>query len=214
MRELEGLRERSVSIDQLRISDRCHVILPYHQVQDRLEEEARGKAAIGTTGLGVGPCYVDKVARSGIRWPAHRSRLPACEAVGTAPAKNRLLKGLYGHERFTVDEVIEAVEEAAAYLKPLVVDTGVLLEEALTSGRRILFEGAQGTLLDVDHGTYPYVTSSSPAAGGIATGLAYGPRAVEAVLGVVKAYTTRVGGGPFPTEDKRAGRRDPAAAGP
>src|SRR5690606_36113603 len=110
--------------DQLRISDRCHVILPYHQVQDRLEEEARGKAAIGTTGLGVGPCYVDKVARSGIRMAelidpdCLRARLSAL-----LPAKNRLLKGLYGHEGFTVDEVIEAVEEAAAYLKPLVVDT-------------------------------------------------------------------------------------------
>lgn len=201
VKEIASLEARGVSVEGLRISDRAHVIMPYHEVQDQLEEAARGQRAIGTTGLGVGPCYVDKTARIGIRMgefidpDAFQARL-----ADVLPAKNRLLTKIYGHPGFEAADIIEAYRDAAERLRPLVTDTGALLRDALAADRRILFEGAQGTLLDVDHGTYPYVTSSSPAAGGIASGAGVSPRAIQGILGIVKAYTTRVGGGPFPTE--------------
>lgn len=201
MKEIENLEARGVSVDSLRISDRAHVIMPYHEVQDRLEEKARGRGAIGTTGLGVGPCYVDKTARMGVRMAdlihpdAFRARL---EQV--LPAKNRLLTRVYDHPGFELEELVEMYRPAAQRLRPLVTDTGSLLRKAVAEGSRVLFEGAQGTLLDVDHGTYPFVTSSSPAAGGIASGAGVSPRCLDQILGIVKAYSTRVGGGPFPTE--------------
>ena len=200
-KEIEDLEARGVSVAGLRISDRCHIILPYHEALDKLEEASRGQAAIGTTGLGVGPCYVDKAGRSGIRMAefidpeAFRARLS-----DLLPAKNRLLQLLYNHEGFSLEAILEAYAPAAERLRPMVDDGSRLVEEALAAGKRVLFEGAQGTLLDVDHGTYPFVTSSSAAAGGISSGTGVGPRAVDQILGVVKAYTTRVGGGPFPTE--------------
>lgn len=199
--ELTRLHERGVTQFSLHVSERAHVILPYHRVQDELEEAARGDGKIGTTGRGIGPAYVDKVARCGIRMidfihpDRFRERL---EAV--LPQKNRLLRGVYGHPGFSVDEIIEEYAQATEQIRPLVTDTSVLVAEAIEAGKNVLFEGAQGTLLDVDHGTYPFVTSSSPSAGGIAPGVGIGPRAVQRILGVAKAYTTRVGTGPFPSE--------------
>lgn len=201
VRELAELRERGVTEFTLHISDRAHLIMPYHRLQDELEEAARGGEKIGTTGRGIGPAYVDKVSRSGIRMidfvdpTSFRRRL---ESV--LPQKNRLLNAVYGHTGFTVDEIIEAYREASEILRPMVGDTSVLVAEAIQQGKNVLFEGAQGTLLDIDHGTYPYVTSSSPTAGGIGPGVGISPRAIERILGVAKAYTTRVGTGPFPSE--------------
>lgn len=199
--ELERLEGQGISTANLRISDRAHVLMPYHRDLDRLEEEARGAHRLGTTGRGVGPAYVDKIARDGIRcadladaaWL--RERL---EAV--VPRKSALLQKLYGHPGYTVDEVYDYCMRYAERIVPLLVDSGELVHDALAAGRKVLFEGAQGTMLDVDHGTYPYVTGSSPIAGGVAPGVGVGAGAVEHVLGVAKAYTTRVGLGPFPTE--------------
>jgi adenylosuccinate synthase len=199
--ELARLRERGVTEFTLHISERAHVIMPYHRVQDELEEALRGGEKIGTTGRGIGPAYVDKVARNGIRMidlidpDRFRRRL---ESI--LPLKNRLLNGIYGHAGFTVDEIIGTYRKAAEILRPLVEDTSVLVAEAIQQGKKVLFEGAQGTLLDIDHGTYPFVTSSSPTAGGIGPGVGVSPRTIERILGVAKAYTTRVGTGPFPTE--------------
>lgn len=200
-RELDGLAEQGVAGDNLRISDRAHVLMPYHRDLDRLEEEARGPHRLGTTGRGVGPAYVDKVAREGIRCAdladpeGLRERL---EAV--VPRKTALLQKLYGHPGYTVEEMYDYCMRYADRVVPRLVDAGRLVHEALMQGRKVLFEGAQGTMLDVDHGTYPYVTGSSPAAGGIAPGVGVSPASVAHVLGVAKAYTTRVGLGPFPTE--------------
>jgi len=199
--ELRQLWERGVTQFSLYVSERAHVILPYHRVQDELEEASRGDGKLATTGRGIGPAYVDKVARSGIRMidfvdpQRFRQLLSAVVAQ-----KNRLLGALYGHPGFDADEIFEEYAPLAEELRPLVTDTSVLVAEALAEGRNVLFEGAQGTLLDVDHGTYPFVTSSSPTAGGIASGVGISPRAIDRILGVAKAYTTRVGTGPFPTE--------------
>lgn len=201
MGELDELVQQGFDIDHMRISDRAHLLLPYHRDLDKFEEEARGPHKIGTTGRGVGPAYVDKVGRDGIRmadlvdadWL--RQRL---EAV--VPRKSTLLQKLYDHPGYTVDEVFAYIERFRDRLVPLLVDVGERVHEALTAEQRVLFEGAQGTQLDIDHGTYPYVTGSSPTAGGVAPGAGVGPAALGGILGVVKAYTTRVGLGPFPTE--------------
>lgn len=199
--ELEELERCGVGRVQLYISERAHVIMPYHRLLDRLEEEKRGDARIGTTGRGIGPVHVDKVARSGIRMvdlvdaSAFRARLAV-----VLPTKNELLRGLYGHVGYTVNEIVSEYEPAATRLAPYVTDTSLLVHQALDSGQRVLFEGAQGTLLDVDHGTYPFVTSSSATAGGASIGTGVGPKSIDTVLGVVKAYSTRVGEGPFPSE--------------
>lgn len=199
--ELDQLAEQGFDLAQLRISDRAHLLLPYHRDLDKLEEEARGPHKLGTTGRGVGPAYVDKVAREGIRladladeqWLKER-----LEAI--VPRKSALLQKLYGHEGYTPEEIFQYIERFRARLLPMLEDVGARVHEALAAGKRVLFEGAQGTQLDIDHGTYPYVTGSSPTSGGIAPGAGIGPDAVTGVLGVVKAYTTRVGLGPFPTE--------------
>lgn len=199
--ELARLAEMGIENPKLYISERAHVILPYHRLLDELEEKARGDGKIGTTGRGIGPAYVDKMARSGVRMidfvdpDRFRRRL---EAV--LPQKNLVLSRVYGARTFTVDEIVDQYAEAARRLRPMVADVSQLLDAALARGERVLFEGAQGTLLDVDHGTYPYVTSSSATAGGAAIGAGIGPTRIDGVLGVVKAYTTRVGSGPFPTE--------------
>lgn len=199
--ELTRLAEMGVTDPQLFISEGAHVILPYHRLLDELEEQARGAGKIGTTGRGIGPAYVDKVARSGIRMidfvdpQRFRKRL---EAI--LPQKNKLLLQLYGARTFRVDEIVDACADAAETLRPMVANVSWLLNEALDRGERVLFEGAQGTLLDIDHGTYPFVTSSSPTAGGAPIGAGVGPTRIDSVLGIVKAYTTRVGSGPFPTE--------------
>jgi adenylosuccinate synthase len=201
VQELDELRSRGIAHVNLAISERAHVILPYHRLLDKLEEERRGGNRIGTTGRGIGPAYVDKAARMGVRMidlrspAALRARL---EAI--LPAKNALLRELYKHPGYSIEEIMAECGPAAAKLAPMVTDTSLLVYESLSKGEKVLFEGAQGTLLDVDMGTYPFVTSSSAVAGGAAIGTGIGPHLLSMVLGVVKAYTTRVGEGPFPSE--------------
>ena len=201
--EVDRLKERGIAIgpDNLRISERTQVIMPYHQRIDIAREEKKGATKIGTTGRGIGPCYEDKVGRRGIRVAELVSpdnlKVKLAEVL---PEKNFYLEKFLGARAFTIDEILEKYIPMGARLKPLVANVSVLLDQAVRQGQNILFEGAQGTHLDIDHGTYPYVTSSNPIAGGAATGAGVGPGQLHQVLGIVKAYTTRVGGGPFPTE--------------
>ncbi len=201
--ELDGLVRRGVDVSpaRLKISGRAHLIMPYHIALDGADERARGKSAIGTTRRGIGPTYADKAARRGLRAvdlldPDAFAR-KVSEAVKTA---NCFIEGVYGLEPLDPEGVAEEYRLYARRLAPYVADISLLLDEALAQGKLVLCEGAQGTLLDIDHGTYPFVTSSSPVAGGALTGLGFGFRHIERVIGVAKAYTTRVGGGPFPTE--------------
>ena len=201
-REISDLQARGIVMDNLRISHNAHVILPYHKALDKAEEAAKGNAALGTTGRGVGPCYQDKAARIGIRMgdlargEAHlRQKLEA-----TLPHKNALLTKLYDAPAFDLNELLSELLPLSEKLTPFIADTALLAGEALAANKRILFEGAQATLLDIDGGTYPYVTSSHPISGGACIGTGIPPTAISEVLGVVKAYTTRVGAGTFPTE--------------
>ena len=201
IKELDGLIERGVGVDNLRISNRAQVILPYHILQDELEEEARGDNKIGTTKRGIGPSYVDKVQRIGIRIAdlidntVFKRRLEE-----NLKLKNHTLKALYDHDGFTFDEIFESYTKAAERLAPYVCDTSKLLDDAFTASENVLFEGAQGVMLDIDHGTYPFVTSSNPIAGNVTVGCGVAANNVKNVIGVCKAYTSRVGDGPFPTE--------------
>jgi len=205
LKEVDGLRSRGIRVaDNLYISDRAHLVMPYHKMEDHLGEAAAESAEkIGTTARGIGPCYADKMYRrialrvGDLYKPDYfRQRLEAAVEM-----KNRLFQALYCcNESLDADEIYARYMEYAERLRPFVCDVTALLHEAVAAGRRILFEGAQGTLLDVDHGTYPYVTSSTASAGGYAAGAGLPPSTVQTVLGVVKAYTTRVGGGPFVTE--------------
>jgi len=207
--EVRALADRGVDVSGLRISHNAHVILPYHRDLDRLEEARRGAAAIGTTGRGVGPCYADKASRTGIRMGdlIRPERLRArLEAI--LPLRNDVLVKVHGSEPYSVDALMAALEADARALAPYVADTQAIAGEALRTGKRILFEGAQATMLDIDGGTYPFVTSSHPISGGATIGTGVPPTAIEQVLGVVKAYTTRVGAGTFPTElDDATGER-------
>ncbi len=201
--EIEQLESRGVSTKNLFVSDRAQVLMPYHRLLDELEEQARGDAALDTTRRGVGPAFVDKVARVGVRMAdliepqALRERL---ELV--LPLKNTLLERLYEVPPLDLDEMHRAYVEYGCQLKPHVRDTSVVVQEALERGEQVLLEGAQGSLLDLDAGTYPYVTSSTPSslAGGAAVGIGIGPTQIDRVVGVYKAYMTRVGNGPMPTE--------------
>jgi adenylosuccinate synthase len=200
--EMESLVQRGVTLDgNLFISKNAHLIMPYHPALDRASEAKLGARRIGTTGKGVGPAYVDKAARVGIRMadllnePLFREKLELNVAQ-----KNRLLREIYDAPTFTVEEILNQYLRYAGWLAPYVTDTALLLTRWIESGYKVLFEGAQGTMLDVDHGTYPYITSSSTTAGGAATGTGVPPTRIHGVLGVSKAYTTRVGGGPFPSE--------------
>ena len=199
--ELAEIAARGIDTSKLYISERAHVIMPYHVVLDHLEEEARGDAAIGTTGRGIGPAYVDKTGRAGIRvgdlldWDA---LVPMVEQ--TLKHKNALITKIYGGEPLALDDVLAKCRIWADQLAPFAKPTEQLVQDLLAQGKRILLEGAQGTLLDIDHGSYPYVTSSSPSIGGACTGLGLNPQAIKGVLGVFKAYSTRVGGGPMPSE--------------
>jgi len=203
LQEMDNLRNRGVEVgpENLRISERTQVIMPYHKRLDLARERAKGAAKLGTTGRGIGPCYEDKVARRGIRVAdlidpeALQARL--AEAL---PEKNFILEKFLGDEPFSLDEIYIPYRTMGERLRPLVANVSVLLDGTNREGKNILFEGAQGTHLDIDHGTYPYVTSSNPVAGGAATGTGVGPGRLHRVLGVVKAYTTRVGAGPFPCE--------------
>jgi adenylosuccinate synthase len=199
--EVENLKRSGIDVrGRLFVSDRAHLIFPYHREMDKAAESARGAAAIGTTSRGIGPAYEDKMARRGIRVcdlldaDGFKEKLERVIAE-----KNAITRATYGHPLETAG-LLEQYLEIAAHIRGLVADTGVLLNRALDNGESVLFEGAQGTMLDIDHGTYPYVTSSNATSGGVATGLGVAPSRIQGVVGVTKAYTTRVGSGPFPTE--------------
>lgn len=200
-KEMAGLQERGVDISQLRISDRAHLVMPYHKKLDELDEIQRGKDKIGTTLRGIGPAYMDKVHRTGMRvadlMDADELR---DKLVTILEGKNLLLEKVYGEKPFEADLLLEEYAGYAEILRPYVADTSLLLEKEIRQDKKVLFEGAQGTMLDLDHGTYPYVTSSSPSAGGACIGTGVGPGRIHTVVGVAKAYTTRVGDGPFPSE--------------
>ncbi|MCY1118594.1 adenylosuccinate synthase [Bacillus safensis] len=199
--ELAYLHERNVSTDNLRISNRAHVILPYHLKLDEVEEERKGANKIGTTKKGIGPAYMDKAARVGIRVADLLDREVFEEKLTrNLEEKNRLLEKMYDTEGFKIEDILDEYYEYGQQVKKYVVDTSVVLNDALDEGRRVLFEGAQGVMLDIDQGTYPFVTSSNPVAGGVTIGSGVGPTKIQHVVGVSKAYTTRVGDGPFPTE--------------
>lgn len=199
--ELAYLHERNVSTDNLRISNRAHVILPYHLKLDEVEEDRKGANKIGTTKKGIGPAYMDKAARVGIRIADLLDREVFEEKLArNLEEKNRLLEKMYDTEGFKIEDILDEYYEYGQQVKKYVVDTSVVLNDALDEGRRVLFEGAQGVMLDIDQGTYPFVTSSNPVAGGVTIGSGVGPTKIQHVVGVSKAYTTRVGDGPFPTE--------------
>ena len=199
--ELQEIGSRGIDTSKLFISERAHVIMPYHVVLDRLEEEARGKAAIGTTGRGIGPAYMDKTGRMGVRvgdlldWDA---LVPMVTQI--LKHKNALITKIYGGEPISLDHVLTKCKLWAEQMSPYAMATEQLVQDLLEQNKKVLLEGAQGTLLDVDHGSYPFVTSSSPSIGGACTGLGLNPQAIKGVLGVFKAYSTRVGGGPMPSE--------------
>jgi adenylosuccinate synthase len=196
--ENEGIK---VTRKKLVVSDRTHLIMPYHKVIDALSEKSRGKSDIGTTGKGIGPCYTDKHERTGIRMcdllhpDVFREKLKANVEV-----KNRVIKEFYGEEELSFQEIYNSYIGYLELIKEYVTDTTVVIYDEVKAGKKVLFEGAQGTLLDIDYGTYPYVTSSHPISGGVCVGAGVGPTAIKSAVGVCKAYTTRVGKGPFPTE--------------
>jgi adenylosuccinate synthase len=199
--EMDNLARRGHSLDRLRISNSAHVILPHHRVIDQLEEKRKGSAAIGTTGRGVGPAYTDKAARIGIRMHELVDRTRFDSRLREVMAdKNALLTKFYDTDPLDTDAILEEYAAYGERLKPYVGDIAPLVWKAAQNGRGVVFEGAQGTLLDLDLGTYPFVTSSHPVAGGACLGTGIGPTAIHAVLGVAKSYTTRVGAGVFPTE--------------
>ncbi|MBI2206141.1 MAG: adenylosuccinate synthase [Candidatus Rokubacteria bacterium] len=202
--EMEGLVRRGVTLDgNLFISKNAHVILPYHPALDRASEAKLGARRIGTTGKGVGPAYVDKAARVGIRMAdLLDEKLFRDKLEWNIAQKNRLLREIYDAPTFAVEDILNPYLRYAGWLAPYITDTSLLLSKWIDAGYDVLFEGAQATMLDVDHGTYPYITSSSTTAGGAATGSGVPPTKINGILGVAKAYTTRVGGGPFPTEMK------------
>lgn len=201
LQEISGMKEKGIDCSNLVISDRAHVVLPYHQRLDELQEAALGKNKIGTTKGGIGPCYMDKVARVGIRiCDLMEPETFAAKLKVNLEAKNQIITKIYGGEPFDYDTVLKEYLAYAEQLRPYVTDTGVVMDELFEADRKVLFEGAQATFLDIDHGTYPYVTSSNPTAGNACTGSGIGPRFIDHVVGVVKAYTTRVGEGPFITE--------------
>lgn len=201
--EITGLKRRNIDLAGLRISDRAHLVMPYHKKLDELEEVRRGPGKIGTTLRGIGPAYMDKVSRSGVRIAdLLDERELQDKLAGLVEEKNLLFTRIYDAEPFDPGLIFEEFRRYAEEIRPYVTDTSLFLNEAIARGEKILLEGAQGTMLDLDHGTYPYVTSSSPAAGGACTGTGIAPSRINKVVGVVKAYTTRVGDGPFPSELK------------
>lgn len=199
--EMDSVASRGVSLDKLKIDARTHVIMPYHITLDELSEGTRGDMKIGTTKKGIGPCYMDKVERSGIRMcdfidgEEFKKRLKA-----NIELKNKIIVNVYGGEALDFDKVYTEYSEYAKKLAPYVCDTSVLIYDAIKADKTVTFEGAQGTLLDIDLGTYPFVTSSHPVSGGVCVGAGIGPTLIDGCLGIMKAYTTRVGLGPFPTE--------------
>lgn len=199
--EMAGLTERGVDCSRLLISANAHLITNYHVTLDKVTERFLGKAKIGTTGRGIGPAYADKVGRLGIRvQDLFDPSILRQKVEGSLEGKNQVLVKVFNRRDIDVDAITEELLGFADVLRPYVVDTALVLNDALDAGKTVLLEGGQGTLLDVDHGTYPFVTSSNPTAGGACTGSGIGPTRLDRVLGILKAYTTRVGSGPFPTE--------------
>ena len=201
LNEIKGLNERGIDTSKLKISADAHIITSYHVMLDKTIERFLGKSKIGTTGRGIGPAYGDKVSRVGIRvQDLYDESILRKKVEGSLASKNQTLVKVYNRRAVDVDAIVTELLSYADKLKPYLANTSLLLHEALVRGDNVLLEGGQGTLLDVDHGTYPFVTSSSPTAGGAATGSGIGPTKITRVIGIVKAYTTRVGEGPFPTE--------------
>ncbi len=201
LKEIKGIQARGIDTSGLKISNRAHLIMPYHRLLDEAEENARGDFKIGTTKRGIGPCYMDKNARCGIRVvDLMDAEEFAVVLKRNLEAKNRLLKCMYELDGFDYEAVKAEYLAYAEELRPYVADTSFELNNSIDNGEKVLFEGAQATMLDLDHGTYPYVTSSHPLAGGVCVGAGIGPTKIGKVVGVVKAYTTRVGEGPFPSE--------------
>lgn len=199
--EIEGLQARGADTSKLKISANAHLVAPYHQTMDKVTERFLGKRAIGTTGRGIGPAYMDKVGRLGIRVQDILDESILRQKVeGALRQKNQLLVKVYNRRHVEADEIVDYFMSYAERLKPMIVDTTQLLNKALDDGKTLLMEGGQATFLDVDHGTYPFVTSSNPTAGGACVGSGVGPTRISRVIGIQKAYTTRVGAGPFPTE--------------
>ncbi|MGD8169543.1 adenylosuccinate synthase [Herbiconiux sp. P16] len=199
--ELEALGSRGVDVSRLLVSANAHVITAYHRTMDKVTERFLGKRQIGTTGRGIGPAYADKINRVGIRiQDLFDEGILRQKVEGALDLKNHILVKVYNRRAVAADEVVDDLLSYAERLRPMVADTSLVLDRALKDGKTVLFEGGQATMLDVDHGTYPFVTSSNATSGGAATGSGVAPNRIDRVIGVVKAYTTRVGAGPFPTE--------------
>ncbi|MGF3057385.1 adenylosuccinate synthase [Microbacterium sp. YY-01] len=199
--ELDGLAARGVDVSKLKVSANAHIITQYHRTLDKVTERFLGKRQIGTTGRGIGPAYADKINRVGIRvQDLFDENILRQKVEGALDQKNHLLVKVFNRRAITCDEIVDDLLSYTERLRPMVADTGHLIDEALRRNEVVVFEGGQATMLDVDHGTYPFVTSSSATAGGAATGSGVGPGSLDRIVGIVKAYTTRVGAGPFPTE--------------
>jgi adenylosuccinate synthase len=199
--ELDYLMAEGIQVDALRLSTQAHVVMPYHKLMDALQEGRRGDRKIGTTLRGIGPAYADKAARTGIRIGDLLDPHELSQRVGqVVEDRNQWLKSVYDHAPLDAGEIVDQCLTYGERLKPFMANTSGLINDAIDHDRNVLFEGAQGTLLDIDHGTYPYVTSSHPVAGGACIGAGVGPTRIDQVYGVLKAYTSRVGDGPFPTE--------------
>ncbi|MBR4904715.1 MAG: adenylosuccinate synthase [Selenomonadaceae bacterium] len=201
LEEIDSMKARGVDTSGIKLSNRAHVVMPWHKLIDELGEALRGENKIGTTKRGIGPCYIDKADRIGIRICDLIDREEfALKVAQVLQTKNLILEKVYNHAPLNADEIIREYEGYAERLRPFVCDTIALLNEQVDAGKKILFEGAQATMLDIDYGTYPYVTSSHPISGGVGVGAGVAPKKIDKVFGVVKAYCTRVGEGPFPTE--------------
>ncbi len=199
--EIQQFQEKGRKVTGLRISSRAHMIMPYHRILDALQEETMGESKLGTTLKGVGPAYMDKAARVGIQiGDLLKPSVFASKLEANVRDKNRIFKHVYRSESLNVEPILESYLQAAKILEPYITDTAIIVNKAIDKGKKVLFEGAQGTFLDLDHGTYPYVTSSHPISGGACIGAGVGPTRINEVIAVVKAYTSRVGDGPFPTE--------------
>jgi adenylosuccinate synthase len=199
--EIDGLEAQGIDTSNLLISANAHLITSYHVTLDKVTERFLGNSKIGTTGRGIGPSYADKISRLGIRvQDLFDEKILRAKIEGSLLSKNQVLVKVFNRRAVTVDEVVEDLMQHAERLQPYVADTSLLLNRALDENKVVLLEGGQGTLLDVDHGTYPFVTSSNPTAGGACAGSGIGPTKITGVVGILKAYTTRVGSGPFPTE--------------
>ncbi|GAA2170907.1 adenylosuccinate synthase [Agrococcus versicolor] len=199
--ELEALSARGVDVSKLRISANAHIIADYHRTLDKVSERFLGKRSIGTTGRGIGPAYADKINRVGVRvQDLFDPSILRQKVEGSLDLKNHLLTKVYNRRQITVDEIVDDLQSYVERLRPMVGDTALELDRALDRGDIVVFEAGQATMLDIDHGTYPFVTSSSATAGGAATGSGVAPARLDRIIGIVKAYTTRVGSGPFPTE--------------